>query len=438
MADYRDDIERYLRGKMTPAEMHALEKKALDDPFLADALEGASGISPDEFSADINDLKARVLRKTQRSGPIRWYYQAAAAVLLVGVSAVMIFYLSGREGTADSIALNAQREAAPEVFQSTDSIHSSEPSEDVAGQADAEGAAPQDFREELPVTPRQSADSDAAKKIEDEQVEETTEPDLALDIKIVPELAEAPDEPPLAEEQKAAAAKVQSEPPQVATRSSLQRGAEADSHTVEGRILRGRVLDGEDGLPVPGVNVLVKGTATGAVTDIDGYYQITVPETAQTLVFSYIGFATLETPVPQSSSDSLDVTLSPDFASLSEVVVTGYGGDDPRGFEEIKWEPAEPEGGKRAFRRYLETNLRYPKPALENGIEGRVTVQFTIEPTGDLTDFRVVRSLGYGCDEEVIRLIREGPRWKPTKRNDQPVKGKARVKLKFDLPEQRK
>jgi outer membrane biosynthesis protein TonB len=67
-----------------------------------------------------------------------------------------------------------------------------------------------------------------------------------------------------------------------------------------------------------------------------------------------------------------------------------------------------------------------------------VTVAFTIEPSGDLTDFRVIRGLGYGCDEEVIRLIREGPRWKPTKRNDEPVRGKARVKLKFDLPDRSK
>ena len=143
-------------------------------------------------------------------------------------------------------------------------------------------------------------------------------------------------------------------------------------------------------------------------------------------------------PGGEADTATLDVKMGPDISALSEVVVVGYGEETERGFEEIKWEPAEPEGGKRAFRRYLETNMKYPRVALENNIEGRVTVQFTIEPTGDLTDFRVVRGLGYGCDEEVIRLIREGPRWKPTKRNDQPVRGKGKVKLKFALPEGKK
>jgi TonB family protein len=431
MADYRDDIERYLRGDMTPAEMHALEKKALEDPFLADALEGASSISPNEFSADINELKERVLRKTRRSGPTRWYYQAAAAVLLIGVSAVMILYLTNREETVDSIALNApaKTEAPPRLPVGPDSVQPYTPADD------AETHAPRDFREELPVTPKESAASEPAKKAEETRVAESIQPDVAIEEETAPQIADEPEAPALAQEQKAAGAQVEIEPPQAARSFRLR---EADSQIADGRVIRGRVVDAEDGLPVPGVNVVVKGTNTGAMTDLNGNYEITVPETAQTLVFSYIGFVSQETPVPKSPSDSLDVQLSPDVASLSEVVVTGYGGDGPRGLEEVKWEPAEPEGGKRAFRRYLETNLRYPRIALENNIEGRVTVQFTIEPTGDLTDFRVVRSLGYGCDEEVIRLIREGPRWKPTKRNDLPVKGKAKVKLKFELPAQKR
>lgn len=71
MSDHRDDIERYLRGDMTPDEMHALEKKALEDPFLADALEGGSAISPAQFSSDVKALKQRVSEKTKTSGGIR-------------------------------------------------------------------------------------------------------------------------------------------------------------------------------------------------------------------------------------------------------------------------------------------------------------------------------------------------------------------------------
>ena len=57
MADYKNDIDKYLRGEMTPAEMNALEKKALQDPFLADALEGAQQLSPGDF-ADRSELSS--------------------------------------------------------------------------------------------------------------------------------------------------------------------------------------------------------------------------------------------------------------------------------------------------------------------------------------------------------------------------------------------
>ncbi|MBT1686614.1 hypothetical protein [Dawidia soli] len=57
MADDHHDIERYLNGELSPAEMHALEKKALYDPFLADALEGAAQLAPAELSADLQQLQ---------------------------------------------------------------------------------------------------------------------------------------------------------------------------------------------------------------------------------------------------------------------------------------------------------------------------------------------------------------------------------------------
>lgn len=87
--------------------------------------------------------------------------------------------------------------------------------------------------------------------------------------------------------------------------------------------IRGKVL-GEDNLPLPGANVLVKGTTIGAVTDFDGNYSITIPNTSSQLVFSYIGHITETLPV---NSSTLNVNLREDSQSLEEVVVTGYGGN---------------------------------------------------------------------------------------------------------------
>lgn len=84
----------------------------------------------------------------------------------------------------------------------------------------------------------------------------------------------------------------------------------------------GQVSSPDEG-PLPGVNVLVKGTTTGTVTDIEGNYSISVPDGQSTLVFSSIGYTTEEVAVNNRSTINLE--LLPDIQSLSEVVVVGYG-----------------------------------------------------------------------------------------------------------------
>ena len=84
----------------------------------------------------------------------------------------------------------------------------------------------------------------------------------------------------------------------------------------------GIVTSSEDGLPVVGASVLVKGTTVGTVTDIDGNFNIpNVPENAKTLIVSFIGMKSEEIAV----APTLNVVLRPDTELLDEVVVTGYG-----------------------------------------------------------------------------------------------------------------
>jgi uncharacterized protein (TIGR02231 family) len=88
------------------------------------------------------------------------------------------------------------------------------------------------------------------------------------------------------------------------------------------RNVKGTVVDGADGKPVPGANVVVKGTTIGTVTDANGNYSLTLSNNASTLVFSFIGLVTQEV---QISKPDISVSLQPDVTQLSEVVVTGYG-----------------------------------------------------------------------------------------------------------------
>jgi TonB-linked SusC/RagA family outer membrane protein len=87
--------------------------------------------------------------------------------------------------------------------------------------------------------------------------------------------------------------------------------------------ISGKVTDGENGEPLPGVNVLAKGTTTGTVTGIEGNYRLTVDDDTETLVFSTIGYLSQEVNIEGRST--IDIVLTPDIKSLSEVVVIGYG-----------------------------------------------------------------------------------------------------------------
>jgi TonB-linked SusC/RagA family outer membrane protein len=85
----------------------------------------------------------------------------------------------------------------------------------------------------------------------------------------------------------------------------------------------GKVLDSKDSSPLPGVNVLIKGTGVGTTTDVSGNYEITVPNEASVLVFSFVGFTSQEVTVGAQST--LDINLASDSKALNEVVVIGYG-----------------------------------------------------------------------------------------------------------------
>jgi hypothetical protein len=89
------------------------------------------------------------------------------------------------------------------------------------------------------------------------------------------------------------------------------------------REISGTVTSAVDGSPIPGVNVVVKGTTNGTVTDFDGKYKLSVASGQQTLVFSFIGMQTKE--VVTASSTVLDVQLSAEENMLSDVVVTALG-----------------------------------------------------------------------------------------------------------------
>jgi protein TonB len=79
-------------------------------------------------------------------------------------------------------------------------------------------------------------------------------------------------------------------------------------------------------------------------------------------------------------------------------------------------------GDSNKFREYIAKNLRYPEIAAENGIQGRVFVQFVVEPDGKVSNVKVVRGVDPSLDREAVRVVESSPNWKPGKQRGKPVR----------------
>lgn len=85
-------------------------------------------------------------------------------------------------------------------------------------------------------------------------------------------------------------------------------------------------------------------------------------------------------------------------------------------------------GGQEKLMHYLATNIKYPQIARESNVQGRVYLSFVVEPNGSVSNVKVLRGIGAGCDEEAMRVVKAMPKWSPGKQ-----RGKA-VRVSYNLP----
>lgn len=263
---------------------------------------------------------------------------------------------------------------------------------------------------------------------------------------------------------------------------------------VIGNKITGVVLD-DSGETVSGANVIIKGTAIGAVTDIDGNYRLQLTDNAEVLQFSFIGYMTEEVEI--NHQQEINVTLVPDMVQLDEIVVVAFGAErrgalapvrnrtkvkkekklippvelnlievadeeeieldmdmevaqdlilEGLAFNEILDEEVEDiftiveemptyKGGIENFYAFVGKHLNYPLQAQRGEIEGRVFVQFVVEADGSLNDVHVVKGIGHQCDEAAILAIKQSPKWKPGKQRGRPVKTRMIIPINFSLTE---
>ena len=90
-------------------------------------------------------------------------------------------------------------------------------------------------------------------------------------------------------------------------------------------------------------------------------------------------------------------------------------------------------GGINELSRFLFENIKYPADAREEGTNGTVYVTFVIDSIGAISDIKILRGIGHGCDEEVIRVVKLMPNWIPGKQDGKPVPVQYNLPIKFNL-----
>jgi TonB family protein len=417
-------IRKYLNGQLDATAMHKLEREALDDPFLMDALEGYEATGKDQ-QPNIAELSGRLQQRTQekKGRVIAWRaWSIAASILLV----LTIGGLWMRKTSSPSPVLKRQ-------------------TADVALDNKAKEALKDSVSLQKPVIPAapvlaQYNKKPAALKPAKPGAKSIYQQEISAADNATPVTGSVGNAPPVIAETKAEYDKNTSMLSEVVVNNYTQNkkadttmltfGSSAPPKTIGGlnnpfnaKKIQGRVeglkieptdpkthsaidlaryagiiISKDDGMPLIGAAIRVKGTNRSTVTDTKGYFALpaSAPGDKETLDIAYIGYQ--NTQVSAKAGDSLKVALKPYEGSLSEVVVVK--GD------ELAYVAAHPEKGWSDFKKYLKTNATLP-----DGTTGTVTVTFTVNADGSLSDMKIKKSLNTIADQKAMELLKTGPDW---------------------------
>ena len=130
--------------------------------------------------------------------------------------------------------------------------------------------------------------------------------------------------------------------------------------------------------------------------------------------------------------DHLDVAVisgEDDWVEILEVTEP----DENSIFQVVETQPEFP-GGMAELMKYLQKNIRYPKVCKEQGLQGRVIVQFVVNADSTITDVNVVKPVNPYLDQEALRVVKAMPKWKPGKQRGEPVRVRFTLPVTFRLP----
>jgi len=438
------DIEKYWKGQLTTAEMYALEKAAMDDPFLADALEGYKNIS----SADIDILKQRLNERINQSAKVigidrrkfPWMKVAGAVVIIGGLGLLASQFLFNKKNPGDIATVDPNKaQAETKTTEQSQLADSSVNLSNTISQADSikpgttatvknnfsgKAAAKTDtvtadyLKNQSPpvVSSTEKINSNPSAAVSSVPKKETTKTDIAT--------AQKENEASRGAVQYKEKANEDQKIPDTNKKSQAGNNAglitankKANNNMGFSNLYSGRVLDVQNN-PVPFANVMNTRDEVGTYSDAKGYFKLISADTALDLRIKSIGFETQNLHLNASSLTS-NIFLNDDKSTvLNEVVIAkrlrvNSPSRQVLGKKEEKQnnDEPEPEDGWNNYDIYMTNNHNFPDE-LQNKPAGEIGLSFRIDKDGRPTDIKITKSLCKECDEEAVRLLKEGPKWK--------------------------
>ena len=391
------DFIRYRRNEMSDKERNAFERELQKDPFAMEASEGFEELLPGTAKEDLSLLANRLKQMTSGKNRMIYYRIAASVAMLMIISTIFIVVDRNRSPEQLSKSLTP----APPI-EMPESLPVDKPAENK--KEIPELVTPSVTREERLATAK------AGNKKVQQEIETKNEKVTAENVDAVA-VAETKDYDDILAEVK---------PP-------ARKSALAKSRSEIDQIIRGKVISSEDSKPIPGVTITIKGTSKGTITDSAGNFTISLVEAAgKTLVADFIGMQSRE--FMTEGDTNMEIRLEPSISALGEIVVVGYGAKKTG--DEEQFTPPMPVSGKAAFNRYIDENIVTPG-MLKDGERVVVVISFLVRTNGAVDSIKIVKSPGQTFSDEAIRLLKEGPQWKPAIENGKEIEDEVRIRIVF-------
>ncbi len=396
-------IQKYLNGELDAKAMHRLERRAQDDPFLMDALDGY-GNSRGDHRANLSQIASRLQQRTTPKPRviIPWRYMAAAASVLI-VLTVGGLFLYNRQ-PANKMQVAALEKSAPtsdttikakQFDAKTDEAATPAPQQK-AGALQKAAIGKNDFAKMEP--PKIVADkmaSASAPIVSD--IRSDSIPTVRKNKQVENSVAAVAPEGNAKQTERAIHGRAAGV---IVDNSSKASVAVAQPKT----IVTGRVIEKDRGVPLSGATINVAGTNLRTHTDNNGYFTIHIDSTKDKLYIANSGYESRQ--ISTRNKDSLKaIKMEPSNSSLSEVVAVGYG-TSKKTVDDTTASGAHPNSGWSNFNKYLKKNA-----VLADGTTGVVKLSFKVAENGTISNIIVVKGLNTIANQKAIDLINNGPAW---------------------------